>query len=254
MTLSLTRLKRAARKSAASVNDLYLAAITDALRRYQSALGIAPQDVRLAGPVDLRRGSEQAAGNYIGALNLVAPASEPDPARRLTAIREAMASGRAEPGLAAPALFASVLARMPDVAFERLVGNIPRADVQASNVRGPSERPALAGRRVLAAYPFGPVPGVAAMFAMLSVADECFIAVHFDSASFVEPETFAKCIRHGFAAVLAAGGQTAALEAPVLDHGRNAGRTARKAARRDGAKGRTRGGRARTSRKGAKQR
>jgi hypothetical protein len=148
-------------------------------------------------------------------------------------------------------MIAPLLARMPDVAFERLVGNIPRADVQASNVRGPSERPTLAGRRALAAYPFGPVPGVAAMFAMLSMADECFVAVHFDPASFVEPETFAACVRQGFAAVLAAGGQPAVLEAPVLDHGQNPGRTTRKTARRDGAKGQSRGGRARTTRRNA---
>lgn len=241
LTLSLTRLKRAARRFGATVNDLYLAAITDALRRYQLALGIEPQDVRLAVPVDLRRGSEEAAGNYIGALNLVAPASEPDPTQRVVAIHEAMAAGRAEPGIAAPSMVAPLLARMPDVAFERLVESIPRADVQASNVRGPSERPVLAGRRVLAVYPFGPVPGVAAMFAMLSLGDECFAAVHFDPASFVKPETFAECIQRGFAEVLAAGGQPATVDPPVLDHGPIPIRAARRAGRHDVRKNPSRG-------------
>jgi diacylglycerol O-acyltransferase len=231
LTLSLPRLKRAARANHASINDLYLAAVTSALRRYQMAMGVDPQDVPLAVPVDLRAGDEDAAGNYIGALNLVAPASEPDPARRLAALHAAMAAGRSEPAIAAPALIAPLLARMPDIAFERLIARIPRADVQASNVRGPTVRPVLAGRRVLALFPFGPVPGVGAMIAMLSLADECFVAVHFDAASFAAPETFAECLREGFGEVLAAGGESGSIATVVLDHGSSRRRPA--AGRRD---------------------
>ncbi len=228
LTLSLARLKRAARACNASINDLYLAAVTNALRRYQTTMGVTPQDVPLAVPVDLRAGGEDAAGNYIGALNLVAPASEPDPERRLAALHAAMAAGRSEPAIAAPALIAPLLARVPDIAFERLVARIPRADVQASNVRGPTARPVLAGRRVLALFPFGPVPGVGAMIAMLSLADECFVAVHFDPASFTAPETFAECLREGFGEVLAAGGESGSIAAPVLDHGPRRQRLARR--------------------------
>lgn len=219
LKVPLPRLKQAARSLDATVNDLYLAAITGALRRYQSAVGAAPEDVPLAVPVNLRRGDEAAAGNHIGALNLVAPAAEPDPARRLEVIREAMQAGRSEPAIRAHSLLAPLMARMPDTVLERLLRQIPRADVQASNVPGPRERPYFAGRRVLAAYPFGPVPGVGAMVTMLSMVDECFVAVHFDPASFVEPETFATCLQQGFAEALEAGGQPAELGAPVLDHG-----------------------------------
>jgi len=93
-------------------------------------------------------------------------------------------------------------------------------------VRGPTARPVLAGRRVLAIYPFGPVPGVGAMIAMLSLADECFVAVHFDAASFTAPGKFAECLREGFGEVLEAGGESGAIGAPVLDHGESRRRPA----------------------------
>jgi WS/DGAT/MGAT family acyltransferase len=219
MSVPLPRLKRAARKLKSSINDLYLAAIAGALHRYQTTVGVAPKDVPLAVPVNLRRGNEPSAGNYIGALNLTLPASEPDPVRRLQLIREAVQAGRAEPALRAHSLLAPLLSRMPDILLERVLAVIPRADVQASNMPGPAARPYLAGRRVLAAYPFGPVPAVGAMITMLSVADECFVGVHLDPASFTRPEALLSCLQEGFSEILEAGGQPGEVESPFLDHG-----------------------------------
>jgi len=217
LVVPLPRLKRAARKLHASVNDLYLAAITSALRRYQEAVGVEPSDVPLAVPVNLRRGDEPAAGNFIGAITIAVPAAEADRDRRLERIRGAMKAGRAEPAVGAHSLMAAFIARVPDTVLERLLAGIPRADVQASNVPGPATRPYFAGRQVLAAYPFGPVPRVGAMIAMLSFAEECFVAVHFDAAAFTDGAAFLDCLRQGFAEVLESGGQRGALAAPVLD-------------------------------------
>jgi hypothetical protein len=219
LEVPLPRLKRAARKLGSSINDLYLAAVAGALREYQQAVEAVPADVPLAIPVNLRGGDESVAGNYIGAITFALPASEADPARRLDAIRSAVKAGRGEPAIRAHSLVAPLLARMPDTVLERVLKGLPRADVQASNVPGPAVQPWFAGRRVLAAFPFGPVPGVGAMITMLSVADTCFLAVHLDAASFAKPEAFASCLRQGFAAVLEAGGQSGAIATPVLDHG-----------------------------------
>jgi len=219
LTVPLPALKQAARRLESSINDVYLASIAGALRRYQLAVGAEPEDVPLAVPVNLRRGDEEAAGNFIGALSLALPASDPSLERRLETIREAMRTGRAEPALGAHSMFAPLLARLPDVLLKRAVAQVWRADVQASNVPGPAVRPSFAGCRVLAAYPFGPVPGVGAMIAMLSVGDGCHVAVHFDPAAFTEPEVFIECLREGFSEVLEAGRQPCAIEPPVLDHG-----------------------------------
>jgi len=224
LTVPLPGIKRAARALDSTINDVYLAAIAGALHRYQLATGFEPADVPLAVPVNLRRGGETAAGNYLGSLTLAAPASLPDAANRLDAIRRAVAAGRAEQAIRAHSLLAPLVARMPDAVLERLLKQVPRADVQASNVPGTAARPKLAGRSVLAAYPFGPVPGVGAMITMLSVAEECFVAAHFDPAAVTEPEAFASCLRQGFAEMLEAGGQSGEIDAPILDHGRACGR------------------------------
>jgi diacylglycerol O-acyltransferase len=218
MTVPLPRLKQAARKLDCSVNDLYLGAIAGALRHYQAAAGVTPTDVPLAVPVNLRRGDEATAGNFIGAISLAAPASLGDATERIAVIRQSMKAGRTEPAIRTHALLAPLLARMPDTVLERVLAQVPRADVQASNVPGPATRPRLAGRAVVAAYPFGPVPGVGAMITMLSVADDCFIAAHFDPASFTDAEALASCLHQGFVEILEAGAQSGDIPAPVLDH------------------------------------
>jgi hypothetical protein len=77
-----------------------------------------------------------------------------------------------------------------------------RVDLQASNIPGPSTRLFLAGSEIRQLYPFGPLPGAAAMITMLSYAGTCCIGVVMDEAAVEEPELFVTCIREGFAEVL----------------------------------------------------
>jgi hypothetical protein len=60
----------------------------------------------------------------------------------------------------------------------------------------------LAGQQVLRLYPFGPVPGVAAMIVLVSHVGVCYVGVNVDPDAVRDPELFDSCLQEGFAEVL----------------------------------------------------
>ncbi len=76
-------------------------------------------------------------------------------------------------------------------------------DLQASNVPGIREDRYVAGARIEKAYPFGPLPGCAAMVTLVSHLDGCCIGINLDPAAITDEERFVRCIREGFDEVLA---------------------------------------------------
>ena len=213
----LDALKRAGKASGASVNDVYLCGIATALHRYLDAVGMPAATLPIAVPVNLRRGDEPDAGNYFGAIGFALPVAAADAAERLAGIRDSMRRGRGESALGLPQAVAPLLARLPAQVADELVRRTPVPDIQASNVAGPAQPLYLAGARVLRFWPFGPVPGVAAMFTMHSLAGVCHVGVNFDAAAITRADLFADSLRRGFHETLAlAGSRVPRLQAPLL--------------------------------------
>ncbi len=213
----LEGLKRAGKASGASVNDVYLCGIATSMHHYLDALGKPAATLPIAVPVNLRRGNEPDAGNYFGAIGFALPVAAADPGERLAAIRDSMRRGRAEAALGLPQAVAPLLARLPSQVADELVRRMPVPDLQASNVAGSAQPLYLAGARVLRFWPFGPVPGVAAMFTMHSLAGACHVGVNFDAAAITRADLFAASLRRGFRDTLAlAGARVPRLPAPLL--------------------------------------
>jgi WS/DGAT/MGAT family acyltransferase len=219
LDVPLAQLKRAGKVVGASVNDAYLAAVVDALRRYHEALGVPVETLPLAVPVNLRHEDDPAAGNFFGAALLAAPIGISDARERLAAVHERMLAGRAEPAIAAPSLVAPVMARLPDKLLKAAADGTPRPDVQASNIPAFPFAVYLCGRRVRAGYAFGPVPGVAAMVTMQSLAGVCYIGVNLDPAAITDPELFAHCLEEGFRETLRLGNKSPRVSRPVVGRG-----------------------------------
>jgi len=210
--------RRAARKAGGSVNDVYVAGIAAAMRRYHEGLRVPVKELPLALPVNLRSADDPAAGNHFGAILMAAPVGVKDPARRIARVREAVRAGRAEPAIGAMGLMAPVLARLPAAARRALAARSPKPDIQASNVPGPPRALYLAGAKIQQSYAFGPVPGVAAMFTLQSIAGSCFIGVHFDPAAITDGERFARSLQLGFRETLRVGQPRPRVSRVTLGH------------------------------------
>jgi hypothetical protein len=60
----------------------------------------------------------------------------------------------------------------------------------------------MAGARITHMYPFGPLPGCAAMISLVSHDGTCCIGANLDPAAITDPELFVRCLAEGFAEVL----------------------------------------------------
>jgi WS/DGAT/MGAT family acyltransferase len=204
-------LKRAGREAGGTLNDAYLAGVLGAMRRYHDSLGTEIERLPMAVPVYGRPGAatglaaatgSAAGGNHFSAIRFAARVAERDPAERIREVHQLVAAGRAEPAHGATDVLARVFARTPSVLLAEIARQQGQLDVQASNVSGFPGRVYLAGAGVEGMYAFGPAPGVAAMFVLLSYGGTCGIGVTIDEAAIGDPALFRRCVVAGFDEVL----------------------------------------------------
>jgi diacylglycerol O-acyltransferase / wax synthase len=200
----LDDLKAAARAGRGSLNDAYLAVLLGGLRRYHERFGVEIEELPMTIPVSLRREDDPMGGNrFTGAL-FAGPAGVADPAERIATIRGIVLSVRSEPALDLLGLLSPLLNRAPPalaaLAFGRLGAT---ADLAASNVPGIPYAVYAAGARVERLFPFGPLPGVAVMAALVSHAGTCCLGINCDAAAVENPELLMTCLQEGLDEVLA---------------------------------------------------
>jgi hypothetical protein len=78
-------------------------------------------------------------------------------------------------------------------------------DVQVSNMPGVAHPVYIAGSRIVRMYPFGPLPGCAAMITLLSHEDRCCIGMNVDAAAVTDPEGLVADLQAGLDEVVALG-------------------------------------------------
>lgn len=200
----LDTFKRAAKAAQATVNDAYLAGIAGALGLYHQRLGAPVDELPLSIPVNLRKADDPQGGNRIGALRLAAPLAERGAAARLHEVHQRVARARRHATVDLIGIAAPLLAALPLPLLVRSYAEMTRHnDVQASNVPGLTEPRYFAGAEVTHMFPFGPLPGCAAMFGIVTHNGICCLGVNVDPAAVTDLAAFAECLRAGFDEVLA---------------------------------------------------
>ncbi|MGH3716259.1 MAG: WS/DGAT domain-containing protein, partial [Micromonosporaceae bacterium] len=200
----LAGLKAAGKAGGGSVNDAYVAALLGGLRRYHEALGTPVDELPMAMPVSLRKNDDPMGGNKFAGALFAAPVGVADPAERIAVIRGTVLSVKTEPALDTFAVVAPLFNRLPSVvgmtAFAQLGS---AADLSASNMPGVPYPVYMAGAQVERVFPFGPLPGVAIMSAMISHAGTCCFGINVDGDAVPDPDLLITCLREGLDEVLA---------------------------------------------------
>ncbi|HEY1974075.1 MAG TPA: wax ester/triacylglycerol synthase domain-containing protein [Pseudonocardia sp.] len=201
--MTLNEVKAAGKAVGGSVNDVFLAGILGAFRRYHEFLGQPIEQMPISIPISLRDSNDPAGGNRWAGARLVAPVGEPDPRRRMLLIREQILAARQEPAIAFMEFLAPALNRLPSAALTEIAGGMTNvSDVQASNVPGLGFPVYLAGARVRRTFAMGPRPGVSAMITMVSYDGVCCLGVNLDPDSITDVPAFERCLHEGFTEVL----------------------------------------------------
>src|SRR5215831_9387626 len=171
----LADLKAGAKSAGGSVNDGLLAAVIGGFRRYHERHG-APLDRLTVGfPISLRAQDDPQGGNRFTGARFAAPAADTE-----------------------PAALASVIGWLPAPVVSTVSGRLTsKNDVQVSSIPGVPFPVYIAGSRITHMYPFGPLPGCAAMITLISHNGDCCIGINTDSLAVTDPGGLADDLRAG---------------------------------------------------------
>ncbi len=155
LVMDLGEVKAVHRVLGGSVNDVVLAIVTGAVRRFLEHRGVSPDGLqfRVMTPVSVRSRHERGAlGNRVSAWTLSLPIGEPDPRLRLASLRETTSRMKREKN----ALGAELLTRMTGWApatllslGSRLVWRSLPFNLIVTNVPGPQRPLYLLGAKML---------------------------------------------------------------------------------------------------------
>jgi WS/DGAT/MGAT family acyltransferase len=176
--LDLRKIRRIARKSGGSVNDVFLAVCSSALRRHLDSIGKLPESSLVAGvPVSLRAESSDAnAGNAIGFLWASLGTDLGDPVARLRSIQASMRASkdhlRSLPSAVRSSYTMMTMSPVIVVLLSGLGTRVkPPMNVIISNVPGPADTLYLDRARMEAIYPVSiPFQGLALNITCVSYA------------------------------------------------------------------------------------
>ncbi|MFI5806236.1 wax ester/triacylglycerol synthase family O-acyltransferase [Streptomyces sp. NPDC051561] len=161
--LALDEVQLVRRATGGTANDVLLAVVAGALRRWTEGRGDPVNgDPRALVPVSRRRPGGASPGNKLSAYLLDLPVSEEDPLVRLAAVRDAMARNKAagpSRGAGAVALLADQLPAFASKWGAPLAGGAARVlfDVLVTSVPLPRTALSLGGRPLRAVYPMAPL-------------------------------------------------------------------------------------------------
>ena len=204
LQVPLDDVKRSAKALGGSVNDLFVTAVAGGAGAYHRDRGVDVDELRMAMPVSTREG-RTAGGNAFSPTRTLVPVGS-DPVARFEEIRERLSATKTEPALR----LAGGLAGVANLAPTSLLVRAARSQVQSvdfttSNVRGAPFDLYIAGARIEANYPLGPVAGTAFNATVLSVAGSLDIGIHIDAGAVEDPESLRDAIEASFAELFSLG-------------------------------------------------
>jgi HAD superfamily hydrolase (TIGR01490 family) len=184
-------LKAGAKAGGGSLNDGLLAAVIGGFRRYHEQRGAPADRLTVGFPISLRAQDDPQGGNRFTGARFAAPMAETDPAARIAAVRQFVLAARSASAAVAdtvPAALAPVIGWLP----APLVGTVSgwltsKNDVQVSSIPGVPFPVYIAGSRITHMYPFGPLPGCAAMITLISHNGNCCVGINTDTLAVTDP-------------------------------------------------------------------
>jgi len=228
-----------------TINDLFLCIVGGALRRYlQSKKELPEASMAAMVPMTLRgaeKGGDQ--GNQVGFTVMSVGTDVADPVKRLLAIRDGARTSKKVSDAIGKEFARDLMEFVPNIVAQTLTRYVqpPRIGLIVSNVRGPDVPLYMAGARLVNYSPISiATHGMGLNVTGFSYAGTMWICAVSCREMLPDPAFFAACLRESFEEL-----KTAAARISTVEHPRPVPRlsgktTARKAAKKRGAKKRTR--------------
>jgi diacylglycerol O-acyltransferase len=204
--IPLEPVRAAGRRAGATVNDLALAAVSGALRRYLNRHGVEPGRLTAVVPVNLRPLDEPMdplRGNQFGLAFVPLPVAEPDGARRLTAVHAAMGRVKATGEGVVTSGALAVMGHAPTAVEQKFLDLFAgRATAVITNIAGPREQVSLTGVPLSGFTAWVPSTGpVGVGLSICSYAGQLLLGVAVDEALVPDSEVLLEALRDEVAAL-----------------------------------------------------
>lgn len=197
-------LKAVAKKSGATLNDTYMAAVGGGVAAYHEARNAPCEYIRVNMPVNMRTSEDRSAGNRWVPARFPMPIDSGDPVIRIQRLSPLLKQARTEPALLLSDTIYRLLTALPQSAATSVAaGMMKGCDLAITNVPGPPIALYAAGARVQAIVPFAPKAGAAANIGLMTYNGTAYVGLNIDTRSIPDPDTFVEFIRAGFDKVLA---------------------------------------------------
>jgi len=163
LTMDLDTVKGVKKRLGGTLNDVVLATVAGALRRFLQRRGVdvAPLDFRVMAPVSVRTEQERGTlGNRISAWMVPMPLGEPDPIQRLEKIREATEHLKHSKQALSAAVLTQVAEWTPSTLLSlgaRLAVHVLPFNLVVTNVPGPQQPLYMLGARMVDNFGFIPL-------------------------------------------------------------------------------------------------
>jgi diacylglycerol O-acyltransferase / wax synthase len=195
--IPLEEVKEIGRAMESTINDVLLAALTGALRRYQEERGGPVEDLRAFIPVNLRpldAPIPRELGNRFGLVFLDLPVKEVEPRRRLRALKQRMDMLKRSPEAALTFGMLGMVGMAP-AAVERAVVEVlaAKGTLIMTNVPGPRHPVYLAGTKLAGLMFWVPQTGKVSLgVSIFSYAGQVTVGVSVDAGLVPDPHRLVK--------------------------------------------------------------
>ncbi|HYI62751.1 MAG TPA: wax ester/triacylglycerol synthase domain-containing protein [Acidimicrobiales bacterium] len=202
LRVPLAEAKAAATALGGSVNDLFVAGAAGGAGAYHRAVGTPVEELRMAMPISTRS-DRSAAGNAFAPTRVRVPVDE-DPRDRFRAVHQRLAVTKEERAVGLTGAVAGLGNLLPAPVLVRLVRQqTATVDFTTSNVRGAPFPLYIAGARIEANHPIGPLGGTAWNLTTISVDGSLDMGLHVDTGAVADPALLRAGIEAAFDELLA---------------------------------------------------
>ena len=205
LELDLQTLREAAKPRGCTVNDAFVTAVAHGFALYHQRHGKPVERLRAAIAVNIRQPGDFSVANHVRGESIAIPVGTDDPAGALGVFHNLLSALKEEVRLPSTTALDGVLGALGPAVAPLLGMMLKHDDLAVSNIPAGDQTVYIAGAKVVAIYPFGPLMGTAANCSLLGYDHKAFVGINVDAAAVPDLNILAGCIREGFDAVIALG-------------------------------------------------